>query len=97
MPSIGNQAIQNTEGKLTIDFIAPSYLTNSSETRKTKLKRVKNRDKRLPSARVDKDNFYFENSLSAHPTHSSNSLRRKRKMFDNKLSLGDREESKTLK
>lgn len=82
---------------MTIVHIAASYLTNSSEPRKPKLKRVKTRDKRLPSAREPKDNFYFENSASAHPTHSSNSLKRKRKMFDNKLSIGDNEESKTLR
>lgn len=91
----GSQAMQNTEGtNLNKYLVEPSHIKNyqSEHERPKKMKRVKGKDKRLPSARNDKDNKFFDNSQGTQSSKMTSSLSRKRKFFDQKPSIPDFDE-----
>lgn len=88
LPS-GNQANQNTERKIfRLMKLEHSHILNNQnsnlDSRKVK-KKSRQKDKRQPSARINSENPLFENNKQLNSARVSESLRRKKKIFESTL------------
>jgi len=91
----------NTEGNISIlskSLLEPSnnagsYLnpiTIQKELKKKKIKKVRSKDKRIPSARTDREYQYNDLANNIINGKISNSLKRKKKAMESKLSLNNK-------
>lgn len=73
------------------------FLTNfghqkAAASDSTSVRKPKSKDKRMPSARVDKEPLYSDISPGLLMNRASNSLKRKKRLYENKLSLNKKSE-----
>ena len=90
--------VLNTEGKEKLHSLEHSKIVANFNNQgaalndSKNLRRTKNKEKRLPSARVDKEPLYNDIAPNLSGARVSNSLKRKKRLYDNKLSMNKKNE-----